>query len=637
MQCSPYVVFSEIHHWISSAPTIKPSVSPKMTPTRAYIELTTELLIISLPTFAFLYVFAFHFGQGIESAVLHAGIIALILLNLVAIRLLISLIWAPLYRGLSTSLLFLLLVTGTLYYSLVIIGLYHWNQVISWDLLRTYSSQLEPLFRALGIPLLPSVLAVFAVTVVLFFLLRAWVKATVWPETILRRWSPVTSGAIILAAPLMLSTHLFATLADKSTWRPEPIWLTFGAPAHQFQNQTVDDITVLRLDHAEQQERLAYKSSDLDHRRNLVLIMVDALRPDHMSVLGYERQTTPFLEDLGRSRFMQAMEYTTSTCSESLCGIMGILSSRYAHQLSRGPITIHEVLARHGYRSMFVLSGDHTNFYGLRQLYGPVDMFFDGTQSHRYMNDDELVIDFLKALPPWEDEPTVFVIHLMSSHLLGERRLDPKFVPERRYGIMGSTAQGDGLLRSEGVVNFYDNGVLQTDHYIERALSVLEKKGYLDDALVIVTADHGEALGEGGLFGHAKGVVAPMIRVPLIFYHFGHEPTTRFYQSEFASVIDIAPTIAQELGIAIPATWRGNPLQERPNRTLSFFQHNTEAGLIDHSNTSKPIKFSIDMRTGESGAYDLAEDPFEFNDVMDRLPAERISEWMSLLDRTLGN
>ena len=71
--------------------------------------------------------------------------------------------------------------------------------------------------------------------------------------------------------------------------------------------------------------------------------------------------------------------------------------------------TLHEALKRNGYGVHLIFSGDHTNFYGLREMYGPVDSYFDGSQQRykgggdlevalRYMNDDQLVLDRLAVI-----------------------------------------------------------------------------------------------------------------------------------------------------------------------------------------------------------------------------------------------
>ena len=76
-------------------------------------------------------------------------------------------------------------------------------------------------------------------------------------------------------------------------------------------------------------------------------------------------------------------------------------------------MTLHEVLALHGWQSHLALSGDHTNFYGLRQRYGKVDTYIDGLHvPPDKLNDDRFLLDAVKALVPRMREPSLLHLHL---------------------------------------------------------------------------------------------------------------------------------------------------------------------------------------------------------------------------------
>ena len=111
-------------------------------------------------------------------------------------------------------------------------------------------------------------------------------------------------------------------------------------------------------------------------------------------------------------------------------------------QASR-PITLPELLQRHGYGVHYDLSGDHTNFYGLRATYGAADSYFDGaSQNARYVNDDRLVLDRLRSFGRWDGKPMMLQVHLMSSHALGKRFDDvTEFGPERELRPSGLDGQ----------------------------------------------------------------------------------------------------------------------------------------------------------------------------------------------------
>ena len=100
-----------------------------------------------------------------------------------------------------------------------------------------------------------------------------------------------------------------------------------------------------------------------------------------------------------------------------------------------------------------------------------------------------------------------------------------------------------------GPRNFYDNGVVRSDAVIAELLAQLKEKGYLQDALVVITADHGESLGEHGLYHHANSVREEVLRIPLVFIAYGSPLRLPPQVRDFASQVDIAPTILKELGL----------------------------------------------------------------------------------------
>src|SRR5690606_8624800 len=111
--------------------------------------------------------------------------------------------------------------------------------------------------------------------------------------------------------------------------------------------------------------------------------------------------------------------------------------------------------------------------------------------------------------------------------------------------------------------NYYDNGVVQFDRVVSQLLEHLQHKGYLDNALVVITGDHGELLGEHGQFSHAKTVYDAVLRVPFVLIRYGYEADQQLRSDMVSSQVDIAPTILSELRMPLPSTWVGTPIQSQ--------------------------------------------------------------------------
>jgi arylsulfatase A-like enzyme len=176
-------------------------------------------------------------------------------------------------------------------------------------------------------------------------------------------------------------------------------------------------------------------------------------------------------------------------------------------------------------------------------------------------------------------------------------------------------------------VDTYDYGVLRADQVIARILRLLQEKGYLDEALVALTADHGEALGEHGLYNHTDNVYEEVLRIPFMLLTYGRGPRLPIDRPGFAGQIDIAPTLLAELGLPSPKTWVGEPLHRGLSRRRSFFQQQDQVGLFDHGDPQNLWKYWKNLRTGEELVFNLSTDPGELHNLVDQVSPTRLKDW----------
>ena len=508
------------------------------------------------------------------------------------------------------------------YYLLTLIGLQSWGRVVSWEIIASYAGQAGSFADALGISV-PLVLGA-ALLIFLALFAGAWMYfgRLDWTRPAASRLSQPLVGGIALAGVVFSAAQLDGFRWDPRTADAEPVALSFHPLEADFQGHGIDHLRAALLDKKEDAARAAYRPAPPGPRRNLVLIVVDALRPDHLGIYGYARDTTPFLSRQQSAARLRKNTTLRASCSSSECGLRSIVTSKFLHQFSERPITLQEVLKLHGYRVHMMLGGNHWRFYGLRKLYEGADSFFDGSQAKRYMNDDRLVIEHLAAFPQSDGRPVMFQLHLMSAHVLGTR--DPtsmKFAPAENYTL------NRGQEPTESAVNYYDNGVLHADAMIQEILGQLERKGYLKDALVAITGDHGEAVGEHGHVLHANSVREEVLRVPFVLLSYGDAPTPAIDGHRFSAQVDIAPTLLEELGLPRPATWQGEPLQKPFTRDFVDFRERWEIGVFDLRDPQALWKYWFDSRTGAEYAFNLAVDPRENVNVIGGVPLEHKRAW----------
>ena len=104
------------------------------------------------------------------------------------------------------------------------------------------------------------------------------------------------------------------------------------------------------------------------------------------------------------------------------------------------------------------------------------------------------------------------------------------------------------------------NYTLETANNGSEALELLRARGFLKDAIVVVTSDHGEHLGEHGMLDHRISLYDTLLRVPLVVHRPGRYEGGAVVQAE-VSLMDVYSTILAEAGVAVPA---GTGLDARP-------------------------------------------------------------------------
>ncbi|MCA9131408.1 MAG: sulfatase-like hydrolase/transferase, partial [Planctomycetales bacterium] len=312
----------------------------------------------------------------------------------------------------------------------------------------------------------------------------------------------------------------------------------------------------------------ATASIDVSGPRNVIIIVSDALRADHLDFYGYTRTTSPFLSPLVAAGELVKFDDVYAACPDSVCGIASILSSRGINHLTQDSVHIGDVLRHHGYQSTFIVTGAH-EWGGLTHFYR-ADRFLDGVGRDGFLvNDDLGTINDLRRMTFESNKPQFLYVHLYSSHVLGEKlHKFQRWTPSQEPFNPISQYLMDEEERREIDVNKYDNGVLQADAMIELVFTELRKKGLLDKALVVITADHGEGLLEHTSSRHSFDLFDEFLRIPLLI----RDTESHQYATQAAALqIDIAPTLLDALGLEPPAAWRGTSLRRPvPSPRISF-------------------------------------------------------------------
>jgi glucan phosphoethanolaminetransferase (alkaline phosphatase superfamily) len=490
-------------------------------------------------------------------------------------------------------------------HALIAVGLYSWGNVPNVAMAKSYWAQLPFLLDTVGVS------ASLAGTLAIFLIAFTWVVCAIslrariaQPSYATKKGDPAAfrSREQLLVTGLAFSAFVYAlyTFFSPSPWIPinEPLRLVFLPQVVELtQNWVTSKDAQRMLASEEDRARDVYQPSEKRPATNVVLITVDALRADRLQIFGHSRATTPNLTRLNARGLLHLVPEARGHCAESLCGLLSLLTGRPAHRIASNSITLSEVLRKHGYSSHAFLSGDHTNFYSIRSSYGVFDSYYDNTMGPKgaHINDDLHVLRELENLPQSDSKPRFIFIHLMSAHGLGAKDTEfQRFQPSKTVYFLRS-GQTAPELRSEAE-NGYDNGVLQADDRIARILNLLEEKNYFRDGFAFITGDHGELLGENGIYGHAKTLDETVLRVPWIWYG-KNSPVFKLQQPVLQS--DFAPTVLHHLGLPIPTSWTGRALQRNERLLHSFHIQAELAAVIDYSDATRTKYLLNKMRNSE--------------------------------------
>lgn len=429
-----------------------------------------------------------------------------------------------------------------------------------------------------------------------------------------------TMGIVFRIAAYGSATHLLMAFSVPLDWhvaRHEPIlssWhdVRLANPVVSRQRNPVQTAIDARVE-------AAYPRGVIKRASNVILVYVDALRADVVQPYGGPRRNMPFVTSLVESGELKQVGMALAACPSTICGIGAILQSRPTWLQSPDNFSLPRVLASQGYRNVYVLASNHQDFFDLKDYYRPIDFYIDGKDlSPTRHGNDYLVLDGLDRLGVWDGRPTFLMIGLISPHVGGIRSPQNRLYLPDRFSFVGDPEQFVVAYR-----NNYDNGVVQADDVLRQIWKKLGDYGYLSDAIVVITADHGESLGEHGMVGHLRSLNQPELRIPLwIRDHRGLEPPA------FARQIDIAPTILEALGLPIPATWHGRSIYAaEPVKWSVHYVHDfrDKISVVRHE-PSSTLKYDFDRATGEERVYDLVRDPLAATDVLGSVPDDILGE-----------
>ena len=331
---------------------------------------------------------------------------------------------------------------------------------------------------------------------------------------------------------------------------------------------------------------------------NVVIIVIDTLRADHLPFYGYPKNTAPFLSTLASKGVVFKKAYATS----SLTGpsTASLFTSYYPFQhgvvfniggtiklrkmapelkvklnkIPREIVTLGELFKKAGYHTYGI--ADNINI-GDKEAF---DQGFDRFSTFTYKGAAAVNQQAVK----WEREIKTRKRYFLYLHYMDPHQ--PYF--ERKPWYQKQDNPRDNQ------VAMYDSEIAYTDSHIRELYQLFN---WSENTLIVVTSDHGEELWEHGLKGHGYSLFREVIHIPLMFYYPAgiHQRKT---VDENVSLIDVLPTVNEFLGFSRDRDHEGISLlpwiegSDKPLPPRFLFAH-----LVDHS-------FSEKVRETESSLFE---------------------------------
>jgi len=386
---------------------------------------------------------------------------------------------------------------------------------------------------------------------------------------------------------------------------------------------------------------------------SVLLIVLDAAGARHFHCYGYPRETTPEIDRLAEEgvlfeRAFTPAVFTLAAMSSVWTGLPPDRSHRgvvYDAPLPEGPPTLAERLTAGGIRTAgFVANGMAGASFGLDRGF---------TEFHEIFRDRGRRAEaFLEVLPaffqanrgrrffayahfrephfPYDPEPPFDTRFGPDRPLtVDERRFAPWYTRVNARKITPTPEQAAHLVR------LYDGNLASADEVVGALRRRLEQEGLWDRTVVIVSADHGEALLEHGFISHGEQLYEESTWIPLVI-RFPKGPRGVRVAS-FVDLLGVAPTIADVFGLdgrdgtLLPLVFGAPGKEAIFSRTVG---EKPQYALRDAR-----VSFIFNTRYGQEELYELQEDPAERVNVTSSRPVvaayyrQALAQWIRGLER----
>ncbi len=323
---------------------------------------------------------------------------------------------------------------------------------------------------------------------------------------------------------------------------------------------------------------------------HVLLIVLDTLRADRLELMGYHRETFPWLEAFAREGavFQRALAPAPWTVPSHASMFTGLYPSGHgAHHehlyLDETHMTLAEILQRHGWTTVALAANPWiSKSTGLTQGFAseePVWMASTGpifSLAYRVAWHLGLLVHdhcgravteaWLRWLEAWSGERPFFAFlnyvephipyhQLPDDHLttFAPDHVSRKEIIRASKAVMSAEANGLRVSAEEArmVNDLYDSAIRYQGALVMQAIEALRTRGVLDQTIVVVVSDHGDLLGEHDMFNHNRSLSEYLLSVPLVIRYPSRVPADLRIETP-VTIAALLPTVLDLVGLPPP-------------------------------------------------------------------------------------
>jgi len=310
----------------------------------------------------------------------------------------------------------------------------------------------------------------------------------------------------------------------------------------------------------------------------IIMVLADSLRPDHMGCYGYDKITTPFIDEKSKEALVFKSAFTTGSWTRS--AIPSLFTGLYVfqHKISRfdkeetidenkgnfkKKIFIYEALPDNILTFVEILKNYGYKCYALYN-FEIIDDFMQKFDKYINVGEDKFIKIFKKLFNDNKNENIFFYLHFISPHSpyinfyeISEEfeSLNKKNIKNYPYDIKipfpYSEEEAFKMYKNVGECMLgYDKEIFWVDKQFKKLWNFLEEEKVLKNSLIIFLADHGEEFAEyGGMSHSGHRLFDEIIHIPLIIWSFKYKGSN--HVDRVVSIIDLFPTILASIGYDI--------------------------------------------------------------------------------------